>query len=94
MDGDGKMATKDMRHEPQQVGQSAQEKTKINAYQWVYVTKQEQDIEVQVTPAGHGHFTIDTPWYRAQIRTYDLLETVVRFCLTMYGPGTLTVVLS
>ena len=94
MDGDGKMAAKDLGHESQQLGQISQNKSKSDTYHWVYVTKQEQDIEVQVTPSGHGHFTIDTPWYRAQIRTYNLLETVVRFCQTMYGPGTLTVVLT
>ncbi|MHA2405500.1 MAG: hypothetical protein ACXADB_03440 [Candidatus Hermodarchaeia archaeon] len=88
------MAAKNLGHESQQLGQISQDKSESDPYHWVYVTNQEQDIEVQVTPTGHGHFTIDTQWYRAQIRTYDLLDTVVRFCQTMYGLGTLIVVLS
>jgi hypothetical protein len=89
-----KMATKDVGHEPQQLSQLAQEGVERIVYHWVYVTQQGQDIDVQVTPAGQGLFTIDTPWYRAQVRTYDLLDTVVRFCQTMYGSGTLTVIIS
>ncbi len=88
------MATKDVGHEPQQMRHSSKDETESEVYHWVYESLQGQDIEVQVTPTGHGLYTIDTPWYRAQIRTYDLLDTVVRFCLTMYGAGTLTVMLS
>jgi len=64
-----------------------------NSYHWVYETLQGQDVEIQVVPSGYGRFTIDTPWYRAQVRTLDLLDTVVRFCQTMYGSGKLTLVI-
>ena len=87
------MATKDVGHEPQQINQLPQDKIEGVTYHWVYVTQQGQDIDIQVTPAGHGLYTIDTPWYRAQIRTYDLIDTVVRFCQAMYGAGIITVVL-
>ncbi|MFX1319821.1 MAG: hypothetical protein ACFE9D_01930 [Promethearchaeota archaeon] len=62
-------------------------------YSWVYETLQGQDVEIQVVSSGYGRFTIDTPWYRAQVRTLDLLDTVVHFCLTMYGAGKLILVL-
>ena len=94
MDGDGKLATKDMIQKQQDADQIPQEQIEGITYHWVYVTLQGQDIEVQVTPAGHEYFTVETPWYRAQIQTYDLLETVVRFCQKMYGAGTLTLILS
>lgn len=89
-----KMATKDMIQKPQEMDKISQNQIEGITYHWVYVTLQGQDIDIQVTPAGHGYFTIDTPWYRAQIQTYDLLETVVRFCQKMYGAGTLTLILS
>ncbi|MFX1565434.1 MAG: hypothetical protein ACFFCH_05535 [Promethearchaeota archaeon] len=88
------MATKDMGHEPQQITQFPQDEEEQVIYQWVYVTHQGQDIDVQVTPADQQLFTIDTPWYRAQVRTYDLLDSVVRFCQAMYGSGTLNVIIS
>jgi hypothetical protein len=88
-----KMAIKDVGQESQQLDPISQEKSEECVYHWVYVTLQGRDIEVQVTPAGHGNYTVDTPWYRAQIRTYEIVETVVRFCQKMYGPGTLTVIL-
>lgn len=93
LDGDGKMATKDLGHEPQQLTQIPQDGKEQIVYNWVYATEKGNDIDVQVTVVGQELFTIDTPWYRAQVRTYDLLDTVVRFCQSMYGSGILTVII-
>ena len=83
------MASKDVGQE-QQLDYVPMNVNEEISYHWVYETFQGQDVEIQVVPSGYGRFTIDTPWYRAQVRTLDLLDTVVRFCQTMYGPGKLT----
>lgn len=72
----------------------AKEERGGTTFQLVYETAQGTDVEVQVTPAGSHLYTIETPWYQAQVRTYDLLDTVVRFCKAIYGEGILTVVLA
>ncbi len=87
------MVAKDVGQNSQQIGLVPQERTEQCSYHWMYETAQDQDIEVQVTAVGQGLFTIDTLWYRTQVRTYDLLDTVVRFCQNMYGPGKLTIIM-
>jgi hypothetical protein len=86
------MASKDVGQEQQLDYMPTDGKEPI-VYQWVYVTMQGQDVEIQVFPSGYGRFTIDTPWYRAQVRTLDLVDTVIRFCQAMYGAGKLTLVI-
>lgn len=87
------MATKDLAQDRQQVNHIAQEGEDRPTYHWVYETPHGQDIDIQITLEGYCIYTIETPWYRAQVRTYDVIDTVVRFCQAMYGAGKLAVIL-
>lgn len=89
-----KMTLKDMEREPHQIGHSSQKREEGDTDHWVYTTIQGHDIDVTVALEGYDHYTITTPWYRAQVRTYDLLDTVVQFCNALYGSGTLTILVS
>lgn len=62
-----------------------------DTYHWIFATHQGDDIDIQVTPAENHLYTLITPWYRVQVRTYDLLETTVLICQSLYGAGTLTI---
>jgi hypothetical protein len=87
------MSKKDSGQERKKLSYVAKEERGGTPYQLVYETAQGTDVEVQIIPAGSYLYTIETSWYRAQVRTYDLLDTIVRFCKSIYGEGTLTVVL-
>jgi hypothetical protein len=85
------MASKEMERKPNPVTPMFPKAQPEAAYHWVYTTHQGHDIDVQVTPAEQHLYTLTTPWYHVQVRTYDLLETVVLICQSLYGAGTLTI---
>ncbi len=87
------MATNEANPEPKSIGDN-KSFTGNPVYHWVYETPQGQDIDILVTPTGLGRYSIETPWYRAQMKTYDILDTAVRFCRATYGEGKLIVDLS
>ena len=89
-----KMSSKDLEGEPQPIRYLSQDGEEGQGYHWVYATRQGHDIDVHVIPTEHDLYTIATPWYQAQVRTYDLLDTVVRFCQGVYGAGILTITIT